>query len=118
MKKINSNSNKNHSSECIRCGNCCHIDVAAYVTLDDIKRWEKEGRFDILEHIRACDVTWTDDSVINRFGKNINNCRMTCIYLKWDGLKASCEIYGTRTRVCRSYIPGSTRLCPLYRIRG
>ncbi|HOP86678.1 MAG TPA: YkgJ family cysteine cluster protein [Syntrophorhabdaceae bacterium] len=106
---------KNKNTICLRCGNCCHVDVAAYVTLDDIKRWEKEGRYDILDHIRAYDVTWTKDRIINEYGKHIKNCRMSCVYLQWDGLKTSCQIYETRTNVCSSYVPGSTWLCPQYR---
>ncbi|HQH43145.1 MAG TPA: YkgJ family cysteine cluster protein [Syntrophorhabdaceae bacterium] len=100
---------------CLRCGNCCHVDVAAYVTIDDIKRWEKEGRSDILAHIRTYDITWNENRAINRFGENINNCRMSCIYLQWDGSKTNCQIYETRTDVCRNYVPGSTWLCPQYR---
>ncbi len=104
--------------KCMQCGNCCHVDVAAYVTFEDITRWKKEGRQDILEHIQAYDVTWTEDRVINRFGLDIKNCRMTCVYLKWDGSHTSCQIYETRTNVCRKYIPGSSGLCPQYNRRN
>ncbi|MCX7966178.1 MAG: YkgJ family cysteine cluster protein [Syntrophorhabdaceae bacterium] len=100
---------------CYRCGNCCHIDMAAYVTIEDIKRWEIEGRHDILDHIRAFDVTWIKDRVVNKFGSNVTTCLMSCVYLKWQGTKAFCEIYDTRTEVCRNYIPGSTKLCPQFK---
>lgn len=106
---------KSNDAICLRCGNCCHVDVAAYVTLEDINRWEKEGRQDILSHVRAYNVTWTEDRIINRFGSNITTCLMSCVYLKWHGSKALCQIYETRTEVCRKYIPGSTNLCPQYR---
>jgi len=99
---------------CHRCGNCCHVDVAAYVSLEDIERWEEQGRQDIIAHAGENDVMWSGDRVINRFGSNIRTCRMSCVYLKWDGSIASCEIYETRTKVCRSYLPGSTDLCPQY----
>ena len=99
---------------CRRCGNCCHVDVAAYVRIEDIKRWEKEDRNDILDHVRANDVTWSEGRVVNRFGSNIMTCRMSCVYLKWNGPYASCEIYETRTGVCRGYVPGSSDLCPQY----
>lgn len=111
------NSEKNAHNTCFRCGNCCHVDVAAYVVREDIDRWERQGRLDILAHVRANGVTWSHDGVTNRFGSNITTCRMSCVYLKWDGPSASCEIYETRTKVCRSFVPGSSELCPQYHRR-
>jgi len=105
---------KNKDITCLRCGNCCHVDVAAYVTLEDIQRWEKEGRHDIIAHVSDNDVTWSHDRIINRFGSNIKTCLMSCVYLKWYASSASCEIYETRTKVCRSFVPGSSGLCPQY----
>ncbi len=99
---------------CRRCGSCCHLDMIAYVTLEDVRRWQTEGRHDIIARLRDNDVTWSDDRLVNKFGANIKTCRMTCVYLKWDGASASCGIYEARTTVCRSYIPGSSGLCPLY----
>lgn len=99
---------------CRRCGNCCHVDVSAYVSLEDIRRWEKEGRHDILAHVRDNDVTWEGDRFVNRFGSNIRTCRMTCVYLTWHGSSAACGIYETRTTVCRGFAPGSSDLCPQY----
>ncbi|HOC46438.1 MAG: YkgJ family cysteine cluster protein [Syntrophorhabdaceae bacterium] len=108
------NGEEHRDIACRRCGNCCHVDVSAYVSLEDVRRWEKEERHDIIEHVRANDVAWSGGRVINRFGSNIKTCRMSCVYLKWYGSSASCEIYETRTKVCRSYVPGSSGLCPQY----
>ncbi len=108
------NSERDNNITCRRCGNCCHVDVAAYVSLEDIERWEIEGRRDILTHVQSNGVTWSDDGFFNRFGSNINTCLMSCVYLTWQGLTASCEIYETRTKVCRSFVPGSSDLCPQY----
>ena len=94
---------------------CCHLDMAAYVSFEDIHRWEKEGRCDILAHVRDNGVVWSDDGFVNRFGSKITTCLMSCVYLKWHGSTASCGIYETRTKVCRNYIPGSSELCPQYR---
>ncbi len=105
----------NKRLSCRRCGNCCHVDVAAYVVLEDIQRWQREGRGDILAHVRDNGVTWSDRSVVNRFGTTITTCQMSCVYLKWSGPLASCGIYDVRTNVCRSYIPGSSDLCPQHR---
>lgn len=108
------NSEEKNNAACHQCGSCCHVDVAAYVRLEDVRRWEREGRQDIISHVRANDVTWPGGRVVNRFGSNIRTCRMSCVYLKWDGQSALCEIYETRTGVCRSYVPGSTNLCPQF----
>lgn len=51
------NSEKDGDITCHRCGNCCHVDVAAYVSLEDIQRWEKEGRHDVLAHVHDNDGT-------------------------------------------------------------
>ena len=107
-------SETNRESTCRRCGNCCQLDMAAYVSLADIQRWEKEGRHDIIAHVRDNDVRWSRNAMINKFGSRITTCLMSCVYLKWCGSSASCEIYETRTEVCRSFIPGSSDLCPQY----
>lgn len=99
---------------CNRCGNCCHVDVAAYVTNEDMERWEQEGRHDITAHVRDNDVTWSAGRATNRFGSTIKTCRMSCVYLTWNGPSAVCTIYETRTKVCRDFVPGSTDLCPQY----
>jgi Fe-S-cluster containining protein len=106
---------KGEAHSCLRCGTCCHLDVAAYASLDDIRRWEEEGRQDILDHIREAGVTWTDDAVVSRYESNVRTCLMSCVYLRWQGALASCAIYGTRTKICRSFVPGSTDLCPQHR---
>jgi Fe-S-cluster containining protein len=43
---------------------------------------------------------------------------MSCVYLTWHGSIASCKIYETRTKVCRSYVPGSSDLCSQYNKAG
>lgn len=106
--------NENRDVVCQQCGNCCHVDVAAYVTADDMRLWEKEERHDVIAHVLANDVMWSGDKFVNRFGSNIETCRMSCIYLNWEGPSAFCRIYEVRTNVCRSYVPGSSNLCPQY----
>jgi Fe-S-cluster containining protein len=108
-------SEKNRDTACRRCGACCHVDVTAYVTPEEIGRWEKEGRSDIIAHLRAYDITWSNGRVDKRFGSKPTTCLMSCVYLKWHDSYCTCEIYETRTIVCRSYIPGSSELCPLHR---
>ncbi len=96
---------------CIRCGACCHVDMLAYVTAEDISRWEKEQRFDILARIRNKNVIWLGDRIVDDFGEKITSC----IYLNRDGASFFCEIYETRPMVCRNFIPGSSELCLQYK---
>lgn len=84
--------------------------MLAYVTQEDIARWEKEGRHDIIDHLDNHSVFWAGDQVFNKFGRKVT----TCFYLNWNGSCFFCEIYETRPMVCRNYVPGSSILCPLY----
>ena len=99
---------------CRRCGVCCHVDMVAYVTPEDMQRWEKEGRYDIIDRLSGNEVIWAGDRIIDRYGAKVTECA----YLKWDGERFFCEIYETRPMVCRSYVPGSSELCPLYHRKG
>jgi Fe-S-cluster containining protein len=99
----------NHTGiHCLRCGNCCHVDMMAYVTETDLRRWEKEGRRDIMARAQGDDIIWSGDRMVTATGKKLKNC----IYLGRDGATFFCEIYETRPLVCQNYIPGSSELCP------
>ena len=95
---------------CRQCGNCCQVDMVAYVTPEDIARWEREGRHDIIDRLSRNEVIWAGDRLIDPSGAKVT----TCVYLGWTGTTCFCEIYETRPKVCRDYIPGSSELCPLY----
>ena len=41
-------------NKCKHCGVCCEVDTNV-ITLPDIRRWKKEGREDILKHVRMVD---------------------------------------------------------------
>ncbi|HOC46102.1 MAG: YkgJ family cysteine cluster protein [Syntrophorhabdaceae bacterium] len=99
-----------HAIACQRCGNCCTIDMMAYVSAEDRKRWENEGRTDILDRLDDNSVIWAGDRIISRSGSNVTHC----FYLNSDGTVCTCGIYPTRPGVCRDYAPGSSELCPLY----
>jgi Fe-S-cluster containining protein len=96
--------------QCLRCGNCCHVDMRAYVTETDLFRWGQEGRRDIMSRVLGDDIIWSGDRMISSSGKKVKNC----IYLGRDGTTFFCDIYETRPLVCRNYIPGSSELCPSY----
>lgn len=96
---------------CRRCGKCCLADMIAYVTAEDLSRWEREGRKDILHIIENEQAVWLGDHFISgRTGRPIYGCPFIEIE---DGL-FSCSIYETRPQVCRDYRPGSSKICPLW----
>jgi len=93
---------------CRRCGACCSVDMIAYADAADKDRWGAEGRIDILARLDGNNVFWAGDRIISRAGSKVNHC----FYLRREDGFCSCEIYETRPRVCREYVPGSSELCP------
>jgi Fe-S-cluster containining protein len=104
------NSRENGGVACRRCGACCRVDMVAYISSEDIQRWENEGRQDIIARLRDNDVMWAGDQIVDKFGERVRDC----VYLNGDGTLFSCEIYETRPLICRNFIPGSSPLCPQY----
>jgi Fe-S-cluster containining protein len=84
--------------------------MAAYVVQEDIRRWEREERYDIIARLSNDDVIWAGDRMMKRSGERVT----TCFYLGWNGSTFFCEIYDTRPFVCRNYVPGSSELCSRY----
>ncbi len=106
-----STTKRNKGITCLRCGTCCHVDMVAWVRPEDIERWQKEGRYDIIARLREDRVMWAGDRIISRSGVRVTRC----FYLQSRGSRFFCEIYETRPMVCRNYVPGSSELCPQYR---
>jgi len=108
--------NMDHSSEiiCIRCGNCCTTNLTAYIHDEDLERWRKEGRTDILKILEKEAVVWEGDHLVSAdTGAYVQGCP----FLSWDGAFFSCDIYLTRPLVCRNYQPGSSELCSQFKGR-
>jgi len=97
--------------QCLRCGSCCHADMMAYASPEDIRRWETEGRTDILAHVREYETVWAGDRIVTARGIHLTSC----VFLNSDGKNLFCEIYQTRPMVCREYRPGSSELCPQFK---
>ncbi len=104
------NGERNSDINCLRCGACCHVDMVAYVSPEDIQRWKEEGRYDIIDRLRENEVMWAGDRIINKSGRKVTSC----FYLSWRGSSFFCEIYETRPMTCRNFIPGSSELCSRY----
>jgi Fe-S-cluster containining protein len=97
--------------ECSRCGKCCLADMIAYVTSEDLNRWKKENRQDILHIIENEQAVWMGDHFVSsRTGRPIYGCP----FLEVKDDLFTCSIYGTRPGVCRDYRPGSSQICPMW----
>jgi len=102
--------------ECLRCGKCCLNDFIAYASEEDLERWRREGRSDILAVIEREHAVWAGDHLVSsENGRWIRGCP----FLTWEGNLRACAIYDTRPAVCRRFIPGSSEICTLfYRTRS
>lgn len=85
--------------------------MIAYATDEDIKRWQTEGREDIISQIENEERCWAGDKLIYRNGSGKLEC---CSFLKIKKGIAACLIHTTRPGVCRDFDAGSSLLCPLY----
>ncbi len=103
---------KGQTITCTRCGRCCLAHLIAYVTDEDIERWKREKRTDILHIIDHDLPVWAGDHLVSTTdGRYLRGCP----FLELNGKSARCTIYETRPRVCREYRPGSSELCPQFR---
>ncbi|HHO76589.1 MAG TPA: YkgJ family cysteine cluster protein [Deltaproteobacteria bacterium] len=105
-------SNEKKSPACTRCGKCCLADMIAYVTSEDLERWKKQDRQDILHIIENEQAVWLGDHFISaRTGRLIYGCP----FLEVEGEIFTCSIYETRPKVCADYEPGSSQICPQWK---
>lgn len=114
MKKTSSTRAK---FNCLKCGQCCKT-VVINVGSNDILRWQKAGRADILR-----EVSWLHNYPRKGTGgfyiiKTTFNPKQPCPFLGPDNL---CAIQDIKPRACRDYplshdkaIPG----CPASEIEG
>jgi Fe-S-cluster containining protein len=96
------------------CGHCCGPYFALYVEEADERRWEGEGRQDLLDRLEweRWRVRWDEHGPFNsETGERFERC----IFLKkGPGGNALCEIHETKPAICRDYPPGSSELCVLF----
>lgn len=96
---------------CSRCGKCCtHAGYMGSLsaTPEDVKRWRREGRDDILRFVAiigsgknpSADLWVTPDGIE----------KLRCPFVRKDPNKPTyrCTIYETRPEVCRDYVPWAT----------
>ena len=82
-------------------------DMIADADAEDLARWKREGRDDILRVYR--DALWVGDHFLSvTTGMTIHDCP----FLDFRDGHFTCTIYATRPRVCRDFEPGSSSICP------
>ncbi len=97
---------------CHCCGQCCLADFIAYVREEDILRWKREGRTDIMSIIESEHAMWAGDHLISaNKGRYLHGCP----FLMWVKDHSACSIYETRPAVCRNFAPASSEICPLWK---
>jgi len=90
--------------KCQQCGKCCKKYVGVLKsTVDDIERWKREGREDILKYVYIFEIDgyvlggdlWFDP----RTGRELSKCP----FLKRDKDKMVCLIHDTKPNICREF---------------
>src|SRR3990172_12823932 len=107
-------STTSHSPDCLLCGHCCGSYFALYVEEADERRWEQEGRQDILDRLEweRRRVTWDEDGAYNMdTGERFTSC--VFLIRRPEG-KFFCSIHATKPGICQDYPPGSSEICALY----
>lgn len=91
--------------ECQQCGECCKKYAGTLkASVEDIERWKREGREDILEYVYVFEFDgiiiggdlWFDPKT----GEEIIG---TCPFLKKSKGKFICLIHDTKPTVCKEY---------------
>jgi Fe-S-cluster containining protein len=93
---------------CAACEAACCRDVGdgtALVSADDLVRWRRQGREDILASLVPGHFSQQG------FGTHANG---TCLHLGTAGRPNDCSVYDTRGEACHALVPG-TQQCLSYR---
>ncbi len=92
--------------ECQGCGLCCELyGHRLRATPEDLERWQREGRADLLARVGEGGVIWCDPVT----GERLEDCP----FLAREGPdRARCRIHATKPRICREYpTPAHGRRC-------
>lgn len=94
---------------CTRCGKCCtnkNYMGTLSATEEDVQRWTKEKRWDILQYVDVMTPGFGGDLWIPESGEEL----LRCPFVRKDRNLPTykCTIYETRPQVCRDYVPWSS----------
>ena len=96
---------------CKRCGKCCYA-VHAFATGEDMEKWKKQGKMDIVRVMEHYEPVWAGDIIVSSRDGSVLS---TCPFLRDDETYHTCIIYEDRPSVCRNYIPGSSDICSQFK---
>jgi Fe-S-cluster containining protein len=88
--------------------------MSAYApaTHEDMERWRREEKKEILRVMEHSKAAWAGDIVVSsEDGRILFNCP----FLKSAGEYYSCTIYEDRPKICRNFEPGSSELCSQFK---
>ena len=96
------------SKDCTRCGKCCtNLDYMTTLsaTAEDVDRWTREHRWDILQWCNVFPSGAADLWLNQDTGEEVERCP----FVRKDRNQPTyrCAIYHTRPQVCRDYVPWS-----------
>jgi Fe-S-cluster containining protein len=103
--------NETSTVTCKRCGKCC---MSAYVpaTHEDMERWRREDKKEILRAMEHSKALWAGDVVVSsEDGRILFNCP----FLRLEENYYSCTIYEDRPKTCRKFKPGASELCSQFK---
>jgi Fe-S-cluster containining protein len=94
------------SKPCSQCGRCClMLGAEITATQEDVARWVKEGRQDILRYADVYENLGADLWFSPKTGDEIGRCPFVRKHPNRNTY--FCKIYDTRPQVCRDYEPFS-----------
>jgi Fe-S-cluster containining protein len=103
--------NETFTVTCKRCGKCC-LSAYAPASEEDMERWRREEKKEILRVMGHSKAAWAGDIVVSsENGKILFNCP----FLRYEGEYFSCTIYEDRPMTCRKFKPGSSELCSQFK---
>lgn len=94
------------SFACRQCGRCCRVlDYQYEVTADDVLRWKKSGRADILEWVETISRSGAEPAYRIWVAPRTRQRTKTCPFLKKDPAsnRWDCRIHADKPQICRNY---------------
>lgn len=91
---------------CKQCGKCCKDKFVKWATLEDIERWEKHGRNDILQYLKRDidpEIYLEHGRVELFFNPNTGIELDECPFLKKENNHYTCVIHNTKPTCCKEY---------------
>lgn len=98
--------------KCIQCGSCCFMyGCMVPASEEDLARWEREGRNDILEKAKVITDPKTGRIIAAElwFDPNTGREYIYCPWIRSNGKegkskRVTCLIHSTKPQYCRDYI--------------